>query len=358
MPDGEHGIDREAPKQDMDREAPKQDVDREAPKHGDGLASVAGGARPDDARVSVADGVRLHIRRWMPVHRDPTSAVANLPPPAVPSREFILVHGLSSNARLWDAVAARLADAGHSATAVDLRSHGESDAPEDGYDTATAADDVARAAESLGIKSAVVVGQSWGGNVVVRLAAKHPEVVAALALVDGGWLSPSSEFDSWEAAERTLRPPEIDGRSAAQMRAMLRASHPQWSDDAIDATAANLAVMPDGTIRRRLSIPHHMQIVRSMWNDPPTPDYSAIRVPVLLMPALPADPGTAAGRRARVARAAALLADASISEYIGGDHDLHAQQPERVAGDVLALAARLDNVDALAGPRDGEWPDR
>ena len=169
-------------------------------------------------------------------------------------------------------------------------------------DTATAADDVARLAESLGINGAVVAGQSWGGNVVVRLAAKHPDIVAALALIDGGWLSPSNEFDSWETAERTLRPPEVDGRSAEQMRMMLRASHPRWSDDAIDATVANLEVTPDGTIRRRLSIPRHMQIVRSMWDDPPTQDYQHVRMPVLLMPALPSDADSAAGRRARVAR--------------------------------------------------------
>ena len=34
--------------------------------------------------------------------------------------------------------------------------------------------------------------------------------------------------------------------------------------------------------------------------------------------------------------------NATISEYLGGDHDLHAQQPGRVAADLLALAARLD----------------
>jgi hypothetical protein len=32
------------------------------------------------------------------------------------------------------------------------------------------------------------------------------------------------------------------------------------------------------------------------------------------------------------------LARARIHEYVGGDHDLHAQQPEAVAADLLALA--------------------
>lgn len=239
-------------------------------------------------------------------------------------------------------MAAHLSTAGHPATAIDLRSHGESDAPDTGYDTATAASDVAAVAAALGVTGAVVAGQSWGGNVVVGLAAGHPAVVAALALVDGGWISPSDEFESWEACERALRPPDIDGSPAQGVIDYMRDAHPGWSRAAIDATVANLAIQADGTVRRRLSVAHHMDIVRSMWEDPPLRRYPAVRVPVLLMPALPADATAAAPKRARVARAAAALADATIVEYPGGDHDLHAQQPERVAGDLLALAARLD----------------
>src|SRR5204862_1506909 len=77
---------------------------------------------PTDTRVRVADGVFLHVRQW-PGERRP----------------FLLVHGLSSNARLCDGVAAELSAAAHAAHAVDLRSHGDSDAPPDGYDAATAA---------------------------------------------------------------------------------------------------------------------------------------------------------------------------------------------------------------------------
>jgi len=292
-----------------------------------------------DERVSVAPGVALHVRRWAA-------------PPG--NRHFLLVHGLSSNARLWDGVAARLVAAGHPATAVDLRSHGESDSPETGYDTATAAGDLAAVAATLGIDRPVVAGQSWGGNVVVELAARHPEVVAALALIDGGWFAPSQQFPSWEACEAALRPPDIDGSPVERIRGFMRQAHPAWSDSAIEATVANLAVAPDGTVRRRLSIEHHMRIVRSMWDDPPQPYYPDIHVPVLLMPAIPEDDdrGEAAGstRRARIAAAASALADATFSEYLGGDHDLHAQQPERVADDLLALAARLDTTDAATVP--------
>lgn len=263
--------------------------------------------------VPVAPGVTLRVR-----HRPGDG------------RPFLLVHGLSSNARLWDQVAARLN--GHPAYAVDLRSHGESDAPADGYDTATAAADVAAVAASLGLADAVVAGQSWGGNVVVRLAAEHPDLVAGLALVDGGWIDLRQDFASWEECEAALRPPSLNGITAAKMRAHMQRVHPDWSAEAIEATVANLRVSPDGSLVRRLSIPHHLQIVRSMWDDPPTRWFPAVTAPVLLLPAIRNERA-----RSRCAAAAAMLKQATIREYQGGDHDLHAQQPDRVASDLLEL---------------------
>ncbi len=282
---------------------------------------------PSDDRIPVADStageVALHVRRWGI---------------RAPRRPYLLVHGLSSNARLWDGVAGALATAGHPVTAIDLRSHGTSDAPSTGYDTATAADDVAAVAHALGITAAVVAGQSWGGDVVVQVAARHPEVVGALALVDGGWSELAASFPSWDACEKALRPPEIDGRLADELRGWFRSGHPDWSDTAIEATLANTNVAPDGTVSRRLSIPHHMEIVRSMWDDPPNAYYPDVAVPVLLMPALPASDDTE--RRRRVTEAAYALGNAEVREYVGGDHDLHAQHPDLVAADLLALASR------------------
>ena len=44
--------------------------------------------------------------------------------------------------------------------------------------------------------------------------------------------------------------------------------------------------------------------------------------------------------------AASLLPDATTSLYVGAHHDLHAQQPDRMAADLLALAARAEAVVA------------
>jgi pimeloyl-ACP methyl ester carboxylesterase len=282
--------------------------------------------------------VRLRVRRWG----------ATGPSGAVP---FMLVHGLSSNARLWDQVAAILSGTGGEVFALDLRSHGESDAPSAGYDTATAAEDVAAACAGLGLDRVLAVGQSWGGNVVVRLAARHPALVAGLGLVDGGWLDLTASFPSWTACAAALRPPDVDGRRAEDIRRLIAGEHPEWSAPAVEATLANLRELPDGTVQRRLRIDHHMRIVRSMWDDPPWRDFPHITAPVLLLPAV--DAVGSDDKRALVAKAASMLTDAIVREYVDGDHDLHAQQPAAIAADLLGLAAWALGEHQREGGGDG-----
>src|SRR5262245_66295998 len=110
---------------------------------------------PEKRRVGVADDVGLHVEVW-----SGDSAAA----------PFLLVHGLASNLRLWDGVAERLHAAGHTVVAVDQRGHGRSDAPEAGYDLETAVADLLALVEALGLERPLLVGQSWGGTVVLELA--------------------------------------------------------------------------------------------------------------------------------------------------------------------------------------------
>jgi len=271
--------------------------------------------------VEVADGIRLLVRRW-------PGDSAQVP--------FLLVHGLASNSRLWEGVAGELSRAGHACYAVDLRSHGGSDRTENGHDTSTAAADLAALHARLGLPPVVAVGQSWGGNVVVEFAADRPAAVAGLALVDGGWLDLSASFAGWAECERALRPPDVEGRHFDDLISYLRVGHPDWAEWAIQATAANLAVDADGRLSRRLTIPQHMKIVRSMWDDPPWPYLAKISAPALLLPATAADGEVPAA----VTRAAETLSQAHLKSYAGGDHDLHAQHPDLVAADLLGLAAR------------------
>jgi pimeloyl-ACP methyl ester carboxylesterase len=272
--------------------------------------------------VPVRPTVRLAVDRW---EGDGTP--------------FLLVHGLASNARLWDGVAAALHAAGHPVATVDQRGHGRSDKPDDGYDMATVADDLAAVVERLGFEQPVVAGQSWGGNVVLELAHRHPGAVGAIGCVDGGWLHLRDHFPSWEDCADVLRPPALAGTPRARVEHFVRAAHPDWPETGIQGALANFEVLADGTVRPWLTLDRHLQVLHGLWEHSPREHYASVRVPVLLAPADggPRDP-MAARKRREVEEAAAALPDARVHWFSPADHDVHAQHPEALADALRELA--------------------
>ena len=258
-------------------------------------------------------------------------------------RAFLLVHGLASNARLWDGVARRLAAAGHTAVAVDQRGHGLSAHPAAGYDTETSAHDLAEFIGALGLERPIVAGQSWGGNVVVTLAADHPEAVSAICCVDGGWLRPAAYFETFEECWRVLEPPHMHTWRWDDIEARIRSSMASWPDDAAGATLANLERTPDGGVRPHLDRAHHRSIVKSLYDADPRTLFRRVTVPVLLCPAVgelaaPGEDGRTAQTRDAVHEALALLPHGDVHWFAGAHHDLHAQHPDALADALLALA--------------------
>jgi pimeloyl-ACP methyl ester carboxylesterase len=269
--------------------------------------------------VKTGDGTELHL------------ITRGLDGPLAP---VLLVHGLASNARLWDGVSKRLSAAGHPVAAVDQRGHGHSGKPDSGYDFATLTDDLIAVVGDLGWDDGripLAAGQSWGANVILELAARHPEVTSGLALVDGGTIELAGRFADWPTCEVALAPPPLIGTSAAAFEHLIRTHHPDWPEDGITGTLANMEVLEDGTIRPWLSRANHMKILRNLWEHRPASRYPLVKVPVLLLPADdPTSPRWLAGKRDEVSRATTGLTR-SLTRWIEGDHDLHAQHPDLVA---------------------------
>ena len=259
---------------------------------------------------------------------------------AGPKRPFLLVHGLASNARLWDGVARRLAAAGHAVVAVDQRGHGNSQVTSGGYDTKTAAADLAALCCEMAWtneRAPIVAGQSWGGNVVLTLAAEHGGV-AGLALVDGGWIYLADRFATFDECWTVLAPPKFDHLTRAELVERSSAWNKDWSDEARAGALANFGDGPDGFIYPHLSREHHKSIVHSLYVDDPRPLYARVSVPVTLMAAVSREQTEPTA----VTQAAAALSDSHISWYVGGHHDLHAEQPDRCAAELLELANRVE----------------
>ncbi|MDR7172552.1 pimeloyl-ACP methyl ester carboxylesterase [Nocardia kruczakiae] len=98
-------------------------------------------------------------------------------------RPVLLIHGWSLSGEVWDRQIRVLADAGYQVLAMDMRGHGGSDAPLDGYDIGSLAEDAADVLVALGIPIAAVVGWSLGGMVALRLACDHPAAVERVVMV-------------------------------------------------------------------------------------------------------------------------------------------------------------------------------
>lgn len=100
------------------------------------------------------------------------------------SLPIVFVHGMVGYTGFWNSALAACADR-RRAVALDLRGHGNSGAPRDGaYDVKSCADDVLALLDALGLDRVVLVGHSYGAFVTIEAAARRPNVVRRLVLVD------------------------------------------------------------------------------------------------------------------------------------------------------------------------------
>jgi hypothetical protein len=123
----------------------------------------------------------------------------------------------------------------------------------------------------------------------------------------------------------------LEGMEAQRFESIIRSSHPDWPDEGISGTVANMEIRGDGTIRPWLSRDDHMKILRQLWDHHPSKRFAQIGVPVLMIPADdPSNQRWSAGKRDSVERAVEAL-PRSVTRWLVGDHDLHAQHPLEVA---------------------------
>lgn len=120
------------------------------------------------------DGLRLHARDYAATDGD-----ARLP--------VICLHGLTRNARDFDALAPWIASRGRRVLALDVRGRGLSqwDAAAN-YLPDAYARDVEQLAADLGIARAVFIGTSMGGLITMELAEASPGLIAGAVINDIG----------------------------------------------------------------------------------------------------------------------------------------------------------------------------
>jgi len=284
-------------------------------------------------RAVPGDGVRLCAREW-----------------GGGGQAVVLLHGLASNARIWDGVASRLAGAGLRVVALDQRGHGDAEQPGSGYDFASVGRDLAAALAALGIERPLLAGHSWGANVALQFAADRTGALAGLALVDGAllgvaeWAGPTRS-----EARRRLAPPRFAVPLADWLARAGRfdAGGPgqPWVRHFL---RAGVDVDDQGVARARFQFDNHMQVVDALYGQRPEALYPLVDCPVLLCPA--ADPADGAAhaeaRRGAAVRALDLLPSATITWFEDTMHDIPLQRPAALAAELARFADSVKEVPA------------
>jgi pimeloyl-ACP methyl ester carboxylesterase len=111
---------------------------------------------------------------------------------------ILCVHGAGSSALLWAPAIPALARLGR-VVAYDRRGYTRSERPDPCPPNSVAdhADDAAALLDALGATPAVVIGRSYGGEVAIDLALRHPDRVRALVLLEGAPESLDPEAERW-----------------------------------------------------------------------------------------------------------------------------------------------------------------
>lgn len=267
----------------------------------------------------------------------------------------VFVHGLGGAATNWTDLMGELAG-DVAGTAVDLPGFGHSPPPPDGRYTVSAhSRTVADYLEARGDGPAHLFGNSLGGAVTVRLAARRPDLVRTLTLVSPALpdlrprLGPSRivaagvpGIGSWALRRLAALPPERRVRATIEMiYADPRLAHPDRlaemaremrRRDDLDYAAAVLM----GTVRGIIGEFTRFG-PRSLWRDA-----ARVTAPTLLI----------YGRRDRIvdprnaARARRVFRDARVVEFPDAGHVAQMERPEAVAREFRALLG-----DRRAGTR-------
>lgn len=289
-------------------------------------------AEPDGFVVEVSPGDRVHFLDW------------GGPPGGT---GVLLVHGLSNTAWSWAPVARRLR-AVCRVVAMDLRGHGLSDAPSDGYDPDTFAADAIAVAEGSGLLAegddrVVIAGHGFGAIVAAWTAATLGARCAGVVLVDGGWesLEAASGMDVDEFLRGLDEPPEVMASLGAYLADRRAFDEASWDADQERAARATVVETHAGHVVPATR-PHVAEAcVRAMFGYEPERALAAFDAPITAIVAWDDEVGSRTAALARASAARVKTARDPIRSVVIGHtgHNLMRYRPDDVSAAILGLVA-------------------
>jgi pimeloyl-ACP methyl ester carboxylesterase len=139
------------------------------------------------AGVARAQDTTAHSIQFVTVEADVKLEVIDWGGPAAPdTRTLVLLAGLGDTAHRYDPFASQLIKT-YRVFGVTRRGFGVSSVPDGGYDSDRLGDDVLAVLDALKLPKPILVGHSFGGAELSSIGSRHPERVAGLIYLDGGY---------------------------------------------------------------------------------------------------------------------------------------------------------------------------
>ena len=191
-----------------------------------------------------------------------------------PLSPIVFVHGWCCDHSFFLPQFDHFAARGHTVVAVDLRGHGQSDAPKQDYSMRVFADDLAWLTSELKLGHPVFVGHSMGGVAVFELAVAHPTLPRSIVMIDSPVTRPAASRAAISAFLEALEGPDY---RAVLSRYVEKALFLPTDDP--ERKARILAKMPETA--------HHVMVaaLRGMREFDPNAAASRVGVPSLYIAA-------------------------------------------------------------------------
>lgn len=188
---------------------------------------------------------------------------------------ILLLHGLGANADTSWAMNVAPLSANYHVIAPDLIGFGRSDKPFINYRIAFYADFIDKFMSSLNVDKASLVGNSMGGWMAVMFAAKYPEKVQKLVLVDSAGYAPPPGFDYGKLSVQ-MNPSTRDAVRES-LKLMFYNSAPFTGDAAVDGFITARTLTNDGyTIQ---TLVRNIQFADDYFDD----EVKALKKPTLIV---------------------------------------------------------------------------
>jgi len=206
--------------------------------------------------------VKLHVHEWGDADAAGTASAV------------VCVHGVTGHGERFRRLAEERWASRFHVVAPDLRGHGRS-GHEPPWTFATHVADLIETIDALGLEQPDWVGHSFGGRLVLEVAARWPERVRRAVLLDPA-IQILPHVAEFSADHERAEPIYLSADDYADRR-----EQTERRDLVLEDALLHCDVQSDGRLRRRTSQPAMVSIYGELASDPPP--VATLNVPALLL---------------------------------------------------------------------------